>query len=1160
MKHIILLLISFFISAAIFAQPTYYMSNLTVDDCEGILFDSENGDIGGTYDHNENYTFSICISGNGEIIMDFNEFCTEEDFDFLRIYDGPNTSAPQIGDDYHGEDDPPQIVATSGCLTLNFISDPNVVCTGWEAHWYVEIQDPIPVDILNIANLPCESNSMNITFAEPVPCDSITVASFQLFGPQAPSIALVSPAPCTGNTTTNVNINFASPINTSGNYTIIWTTYEFNECGALDTLRSIEGFAVVDCPVSVFIEGGDDSCAGDCILLTANASGGLAGTYTYNWNPSGSTNRTNEVCPTESTTYSVTVSDGNGGTTVNSITVNPLPRPTIDLGNISICQSDDPFIITAMPIGGVWSGMGFDEDNINTGLYNPGLTTGLIDTVTYEGPNGCTDQIVIDIALLDVGTDDAACPGSDPFMVSGGLPQGGTWSGNGITVEGLFTPGSDGSFEVMYSHPNGCSGSKMVHVGPIVLPVLDSLCQSEELFLLPATPPGGIWSGEGIDEETNLFDPENANHGDVMLRYSINGCADSMVIYIKEINEAGNITACPDQSPFILPGDWTPNGIWTGMGILDSLTGLYDPSILGDGQTDTLSFSINGCTATRFVRIHYTDIPITDTLEMCTMDDLFDLSENEFDLVPGGGNWIGLGILFLGDGDWVFDPLVAGVGNHQLFYEKNTCVDSMVIKVSQTPSISSVPAICVAEMPIILQSFPSGIWEGNGITNEIEGVFDPQMAGEGSHEIFLETPNGCRSGITIDVYPDEDAVLSGLDDFYCFIDSNLVFSATPANGVLTVDEAVYTIINPSEIGSGVHMLRYSEGSGACYSETTFELEVGPELLVEFPANSDSICFGNSLNITAQGVGGDSTAGYTYHWNQNLGFGRNHYITPIASTTYSVSIDDGCSETAVADLHVFVHPDFYTAYDVGPTVCFDDTTFASLHTSPAGSYRYQWDSDPPFTGTTYFSYPTSFIVEVLNEETNCYKDVSVQLPGYDLIKANFMLSPNVNCIGTTDPRIEVIDLSVGGRDGYWYFGDGSPRIPYEFGEDIDHVYTDTGNYNITLHLENEGNCISEDFISICVNAEHRLFAPNAFTPNYDGKNDVFAFKGFDINQINWQIFNRWGELIFEGKGMSDFWDGFYKGNRVSPGVFTYMANYQTKYGKQGSVKGFVTVVY
>ncbi len=1140
----------------------YNMSNNTVSDCEGILFDSELGDVGGTYDHNENYTFSICIAGNGDIIMDFLEFCTEEDFDFLSIYDGPNISSPQIGDDYHGEIDPPQIVATSGCLSLNFTSDPNVVCTGWEAHWYVEIQDPIPVDILPIATVPCESNSLNITFAEPVPCDSIYLASFQLLGPQSPPIASVSPAPCIGNMTTNVSINLASPISTSGNYQVVWTTFEVNECGGIDTLISNEGFQVIDCPVSVFIDGEEEVCAGDCITLTANASGGLAGAYTYNWSSNLPDTRSVEVCPISNSTYTVTVSDANGSTDVNSITIAPLPVPDIDPGNFNICQSDDPFLITASPLGGTWSGMGFDEDNSSTGLYNPTLTSGLSDTVIYEGPNGCLDQVVIEISLLDAGTDDAACPGSDPFMVSGGLPEGGTWSGNGITPEGIFNPTTNGNFEVTYTHPNGCSGSKMVNVGPIVFPTIDSVCQSEEAFILAVTPVGGMWSGDGIDEETNLFDPGEADAGDLQLLYEINGCSDSLTIFIKEIDEARNITACPDQAPFILPGNWTVGGVWSGIGILNPTTGLYDPSILGNDMTDTLTFSVNGCSATRLVRIRYTDIPISDTLRICTLDDPLELDEDNIEMEPDGGIWSGPGTIFMGDDDWIFDPSIAGTGVHQLFYEINDCIDSMLIKVSVTPSITSVPPICVKENPIVLQAFPnSGIWEGAGITNEAEGLFDPQVAFVGFHEITFETFDGCQAISTIEVFQDEPATISGLDDFYCYKDSNLVFSITPPGGNLTVDEAPYTLpLNPVELGSGKHMLHYSVGTGLCYSEVFFEIEIGKELLVSLPSNNDSLCFGESLNITAQGIGGDSTAGYTYHWNQNLGFGKTHYITPTGPTNYSVSVDDGCSQTAVADLSIFVHPNFSTSIDFGPTVCFDDTTFARLNTTPIGDYAYTWDSDPPFEGDTYFSYPTSYNVEALNEETGCYKDIDVQLPGFDLIRANFMLSPNVDCISTLEPDISVIDLSVGARDGYWDFGDGSPRVLYEFGSDLLHTYADTGNYTITLHLENEGNCVSEDSILLCVNAEHRLFAPNAFTPNYDGKNDVFAFKGFDIASIEFQIYNRWGQLIYTGSGMNDQWDGFYKGNRVSPGVYTFMANYVTVYGIRDAVKGFVTVVY
>lgn len=54
--------------------------------------------------------------------------------------------------------------------------------------------------------------------------------------------------------------------------------------------------------------------------------------------------------------------------------------------------------------------------------------------------------------------------------------------------------------------------------------------------------------------------------------------------------------------------------------------------------------------------------------------------------------------------------------------------------------------------------------------------------------------------------------------------------------------------------------------------------------------------------------------------------------------------------------------------------------------------------------------------------------------------------------------------------------------------------------------------------------------NAFTPNGDGKNDLFL-KGIDI-----QIFNRWGQLLYTG---NEGWDGKYKGNTVSPGTYYYM---------------------
>ncbi|MCB0680762.1 MAG: CUB domain-containing protein, partial [Saprospiraceae bacterium] len=217
-------------------QPEYYMTNLVVDDCEGILYDSELGDPGGNYDHNENYTFSICIPGADQIIMTFLYFCTEADFDSLRIYDGPDTLSLLIGT-YTGEPDPPVIIATSGCLTLNFVSDPNVSCTGWEAHWETVVEIPPPPDILPLDDLPCESNTMTVVFAEQIPCDSLYPSAFAINGPISPTITNVQPVGCSGGYTNTVNLSFSPMIDFSGNYQVSFTN-SVTICETVYTLTS----------------------------------------------------------------------------------------------------------------------------------------------------------------------------------------------------------------------------------------------------------------------------------------------------------------------------------------------------------------------------------------------------------------------------------------------------------------------------------------------------------------------------------------------------------------------------------------------------------------------------------------------------------------------------------------------------------------------------------------------------------------------------------------------------------------------------------------------------------------------------------------------------------------------------------------------------------
>jgi hypothetical protein len=84
-----------------FAQPEFLMRDTMVTDCEGVLFDSELGELTGHYAHNEDYVFTICIAGADDIVLDFTYFHTET-HDEITFYDGPDTGSPVISGPYSG--------------------------------------------------------------------------------------------------------------------------------------------------------------------------------------------------------------------------------------------------------------------------------------------------------------------------------------------------------------------------------------------------------------------------------------------------------------------------------------------------------------------------------------------------------------------------------------------------------------------------------------------------------------------------------------------------------------------------------------------------------------------------------------------------------------------------------------------------------------------------------------------------------------------------------------------------------------------------------------------------------------------------------------------------------------------------------------------------
>ncbi|MBL7718662.1 MAG: gliding motility-associated C-terminal domain-containing protein [Flavipsychrobacter sp.] len=119
---------------------------------------------------------------------------------------------------------------------------------------------------------------------------------------------------------------------------------------------------------------------------------------------------------------------------------------------------------------------------------------------------------------------------------------------------------------------------------------------------------------------------------------------------------------------------------------------------------------------------------------------------------------------------------------------------------------------------------------------------------------------------------------------------------------------------------------------------------------------------------------------------------------------------------------------------------------------------------------------------------------------------------------------------------------------------------SGSY--TLQVDNGCRLLSDTVLVELVRCDDCLFMPTAFTPNGDGKNDrLGVIARCPLSKFNFQVFNRFGEVVFEGKDVMDKWNGQYKGAPAELGVYFFQVRYTTAgNGKEHLLKGDVTLVY
>ena len=181
--------------------------------------------------------------------------------------------------------------------------------------------------------------------------------------------------------------------------------------------------------------------------------------------------------------------------------------------------------------------------------------------------------------------------------------------------------------------------------------------------------------------------------------------------------------------------------------------------------------------------------------------------------------------------------------------------------------------------------------------------------------------------------------------------------------------------------------------------------------------------------------------------------------------------------------------------------------------------------------------------------------------FGLPRANFYASP-VNLI-LPNATVSLIDLSSDAMKWKWrislngqtYFNDTNQQSGYTF--------INEGKYSVTLIATSKDGCLDSltrpELIHVIKGG--KTYVGNAFTPNGDGINDRFKpyLQGVLDNEYVFEVYNRWGELMFRTNDVEGSWDGTFAGAPATPDAYVWIVKGLYVGNFSFSEKGNVTLI-
>ena len=460
--------------------------------------------------------------------------------------------------------------------------------------------------------------------------------------------------------------------------------------------------------------------------------------------------------------------------------------------------------------------------------------------------------------------------------------------------------------------------------------------------------------------------------------------------------------------------------------------------------------------------------------------------------------------------------------------------DSSGVYIDSSQSIfgcDSVVTLTLEVLPIYFDTIDVSICQ-----NDTYVLGSQVLSSSGFYTEVFQSVSGCDSSFSVNLTVNPLPVISCNDTLICIGDTavlipngaetytwNPSIGYTGSNGELFCSPLVSTTIELT-----------GEDLNSCVSSEI--VNVGVQVLpsIQIVSSENQICIGDSVFLTA--IGGEN-----YIW-ELPGFidATLEEQVLVPDTTVFIylngSDDLGCENSDSTIVVAFDLPEL--AISPIQEICLGE----SVEIVVSGAQTYSWL--PIGNGDMFMVSP---------DETLSFLVTGTDVNGcIDSIQTTVIVFPNPDADLTASPMLTTSDIphitfentSSGANSYVLSTGDG---FFYDFfSGEIEHSYPYVeGDYLVDLFVENEFGCTDSTQLLIQIKGEEIYYVPNTFTPDGDEHNNTFRpifTSGYDPNQFEMIIYDRWGEELFSYFDSNQYWDGTFNGIKCPEGTYIYRINY------------------